>query len=145
MNSVNDFTTRFDDSRRWLGSGSTVTDIVDMSTAHIVNTLAMFKKRPDRVLAVLLDDLEPWRTRRSCAALVTSLYGMPMTVAYSQLIQDVTSMSPEDLTIFALGSPCGAAMYAELEKRGVNVDNVMEVLAYQPQGTSVLPNALATK
>ena len=52
---------------------------------------------------------------------------------------------PEDLTIFALGSPCGAAMYAELEKRGVNVDNVMEVLAYQPQGASVLPNALATK
>lgn len=140
MNGVADFTTRFDDSRRWRGSGSTVTDITDMDTAHIVNTLAMFKKRPDRVLAILLDDLEPWRNRRSCSALATSLYGMPMPVMYSQLIRDVTSMSPEDLTIFALESPCGAAMYAELEKRGVNVDNVMEVLAYQPQGASVLPS-----
>lgn len=111
--------TRFDNDCMWITPGNEI-PIKNMETEHLINTLKMFATKPSRVLSILLCDIE---------------HNPPIINAWSPVgndneiikksIYNATSMSPDELTAYALNSPLGKAMIAELEIRGVNINNII--------------------
>lgn len=107
--------TRFDETVVWRGAGNKQYLILDMDTAHLVNTLRMFKEKPVIVISMVLDDFERstvFRYKGNNSDKVQSIHNL-------------TSMSEMELRDFALNSTVAQAMVQELSKRGVNVENIM--------------------
>lgn len=115
--------TRFDFTDKWATATGEVLALEDMTTPHLMNLYAMFIRRPDRTMAMLVADIESgdydsrvWTPNAENAdALVES-------------ISNVTKMTYDELMDYARNSPLGRAIKDELINRGVNVDNAMCVL-----------------
>lgn len=108
--------TRFDNTTHWC-TRNAITPITEMETDHLINTVRMFIDKPERTMSMLVQDIDEGPdifdyTRSAQEAKRESLY-------------NATSMTRQNLVEFALGSPLGRAMVAELRARGVNVKNVI--------------------
>ena len=109
--------TRFDNDKTWIDSSGYTVDIAAMDTAHLINILRMFIAKPHRTMAMLVTDIErcvPWTPD-----------GWPDPKVES--LRNATSLTADDLRLYALDSNLGTAIVAELQSRGVNTDNVLEV------------------
>ncbi len=118
--------TRFENAETWTDAQGREWRISDMSTLHLTNLFTMLLMRPERILSMLLHDVENltyddhvWdaASRRDRRAL-------------KQSVKNVTSMTADELRDYALKSDLGAAVISELETRGVDVDNVRAVCCH---------------
>lgn len=114
--------TRFDE-KLWITGCGEVLQLKDMETEHILNCLKMFIQKPDRTIAMLIRDIEnhpdvcpfqPW--------------GSDLTDVVNKSINNITSMTRPELITYALNSTLGKAMIDELNNRGVNVKNYIDVV-----------------
>lgn len=117
--------TRFDNNTLWYRTDGNPIAIEKMSTGHLINTLAMFYARPGTVLQLLIEDIESgahdsnvWVRERLAEDLFTSLH-------------NVTSMSPQELTEYAMNSKLGYAMRSKLEQKGVCVKKAIEAVNFR--------------
>ena len=116
--------TRFDDTRVWRAHNDELR-ICEMETDHLINTLNMFIRRPERTLAMLVRDIEHFKPHTT-SAWTRDNDGDSII---KESLRNVTSMTYTELMTYALNSPLGKAMIGELEDRGVNMDNLItEVL-----------------
>lgn len=110
--------TRFDDRRYWsINGGTVVYTIKEMETTHLLNTVKMLVQKPAKVLSMLVSDIEDaaacqvWTTKNDQKA----------------SLKNATSLTAEELTEYVKGTPLFNAMIAELNARGVNTDNVIDL------------------
>lgn len=116
--------TRFDDTRVWRAHNDELR-ICEMETDHLINTLNMFVRRPERTLAMLVRDIEHFKPHTT-SAWTRDNDGDSII---KESLRNVTSMTYMELMTYALNSPLGKAMIGELEDRGVNMENLItEVL-----------------
>ena len=117
--------TRFD-GKVWVAAFGVPMEVKDMETAHLLNTVKMLVQKPASVQAMLVDDIE------SAAFASTGVWTAGPEDTRKQSIHNVTSLSGEDLTAYVIKSPLFKAMVEELETRGVNTDNILELYTKDP-------------
>lgn len=114
--------TRFD-GNLWIGAGGQVFRPVEMETDHLLNTMKMLKNRPAVVVTMVVRDIE---SAPDCCPFD------PFGNCHGELVKkslfNITSMKPDQVSAYALNSPLGTAMKAELISRGVNVENYLSMI-----------------
>lgn len=113
--------TRFD-GKIWVMAYGVAIEVKEMETAHLLNTVKMLVQKPARVQAMLVDDIE----RATFAdPTVWTTTGEGDTRKLS--LRNVTSLSADELTTYVTGTPLFKAMLEELETRGINTENIMQL------------------
>lgn len=115
--------TRFDNKKTWMDANGKENCIENMTTMHLLNVLAMFITKPSIVLTMLLQDIE---SGMFVSSLVWSATRAEENMARS--IANVTGLSADRLTDYALCSDLGKAISNELLRRGVQLNNALTVL-----------------
>lgn len=113
--------TRFD-GKIWVMAYGVAIEVKEMETAHLLNTVKMLVQKPARVQAMLVDDIE--RATFADPAVWTPT-GEGDTRKLS--LRNVTSLSADELTTYVTGTPLFKAMLEELETRGINTENIMQL------------------
>lgn len=103
--------TRFD-GKIWVMAYGVAIEVKEMETAHLLNTVKMLVQKPARVQAMLVDDM--WTPTGEGDTRKLSL-------------RNVTSLSADELTTYVTGTPLFKAMLEELETRGINTENIMQL------------------
>lgn len=114
--------TRFDGTL-WIGAGGQAFRPAEMGTDHLLNTVKMLKNRPGVVVSMVVRDIEA--TPDCCPF---DPFGGGHSELVKQSLFNITSLSPEQVSDYALNSPLGMAMKAELLSRGVNVENYLSMI-----------------
>lgn len=113
--------TRFD-GKIWVMAYGVAIEVKEMETAHLLNTVKMLVQKPARVQAMFVDDIE----RATFAdPTVWTPTGEGDTRKLS--LRNVTSLSADELTTYVTGTPLFKAMLEELETRGINTENIMQL------------------
>ena len=111
--------TRFD-GQLWIGAFGVTLEVKEMETGHLLNTVKMLLQKPARVQAMLVADIEnatfaepqAWTAnRKNTTVLCKASRGMAM----------------EELVEYIKGTTLFNTMLAELEARGVNTENIMQL------------------
>lgn len=113
--------TRFD-GQRWIGAFGIVFEVKDMETEHLLNTVKMLLQKPNRVQAMLVTDIESatfaepqvWTANRKEDIRKVSIH-------------NITSLSSAELVEYVKGTPLFKAMLEELQTRGVNTENIVQL------------------
>lgn len=108
--------TRFD-GRLWIGALGVTFKVKEMETRHLLNTVKMLLQKPARVQTMLVADIESatfaepqaWTSNRREDIRKVSVH-------------NITSLSAEELVEYVKGT-----MLAELDARGVNTENIMQL------------------
>lgn len=114
--------TRFDGTY-WIGAGGSVFTPSEMNTDHLLNSLKMLKSKPAVVISMVVRDVE---AAPDCHPF-DPLGGGHAAVVRKSLF-NLTSMTPEQVSNYALNSTLGVAMRIELINRGINVDNYLAMV-----------------
>lgn len=114
--------TRFDGTV-WIGAGGTAFLPAEMNTDHLLNTLKMLKNRPAVVVTMVVRDIE---STTDCCPF--DPFGNCHGDVVKQSLFNITPMTPEQVSAYALNSTLGTAMKAELISRGVNVENYLSMI-----------------
>lgn len=110
------------DGKIWVMAYGVAIEVKEMETAHLLNTVKMLVQKPARVQAMLVDDIE----RATFAdPTVWTPTGEGDTRKLS--LRNVTSLSADELTTYVTGTPLFKAMLEELETRGINTENIMQL------------------
>lgn len=123
--------TRFDNSKSWKSADGRVTDIRDMETSHIMNTIRMFIRKPHTIMSMIVKDFDQYEDDQpfSNGPWFPELNDFNRKSAKQESMHAVTSMSHMQLIEYALHSLLVCAMRDELAARGVNVDNLFQMWA----------------
>lgn len=103
---------RFTNSEYWIMGNGDAIAIEDMETNHLINTLRMFREKPNRTMSMLINDAE-----QLGSFFINDKY----------VLNRITSMSEAELIDYAMDSNLANAMIEELEKRGVNINCISDV------------------
>lgn len=114
--------TRFD-GKLWIGAFGVVLEVKNMETAHLLNTVKMLVQKPARVQAMLVDDIED-ATFEEQEAWTPSGDGDSIR---KKSLHNVTSLSSEELVQYVTSTTLFKTMLDELEARGVNTENIMQL------------------
>lgn len=114
--------TRFDGTV-WIGADGAAYHPSEMGTDHLLNTVKMLKNRPAVVVAMVVRDIEA--TPDCCPF---DPFGSGHSGMVKQSLFNITSMTPEQVSSYALNSPLGTALKMELCSRGVNVENYLSMV-----------------
>ena len=93
--------TRFDGTL-WIGAGGQAFRPAEMGTDHLLNTVKMLKNRPGVVIAMVVRDIEA--TPDCCPF---DPFGGGHSELVKQSLFNITSLSPEQVSDYALNSPLG--------------------------------------
>lgn len=111
--------TRFDCADSWTTATGEEIQIKEMTTIHLMNLFSMFVRRPDRTMAMLVSDVDSgeyaeriWLPRKT-----------------EDVKQSIANVTKAELIDYALSSPLGEAVKAELVKRGVQLENSLAIIA----------------
>jgi hypothetical protein len=105
--------TRFDNPEYWVTAQGEVITIEDLETNHILNIIAMFERKPTLIQTLLIKDITSTRV------------WTPIKNDYKLSMNNITSMSIQELKDYWYSSELYQAMRNELLNRGVNVDQMM--------------------
>lgn len=110
--------TRFDDKKHWITATGELIRLCDMETSHLLNTVKMLLQKPTRTQAMLITDIEH--------SDIGNRVWMPSPQDPRMAsIQNVTSLTADELVDYVKSTPLFSAMLSELESRGVNTDNTI--------------------
>lgn len=115
--------TRFDGSV-WVGAGGMAFTPAEMETDHLLNTVKMLKNRPAVIISMVVRDVEASPDYTP----FTPFGADSHTELVKKSLFNLTSMTPEEVSAYALNSPLGTTMKNELIKRGVNVENFLNMV-----------------
>lgn len=114
--------TRFDYGDGWVTARGDRLTLEEMTTDHLLNLYGMLIHRPDRTMSILIADVE--------SGDFSDNIWVPHRESDTELsIRNITSMSADDLVEYALNSPLGIGVREELTKRGVQIENALNVIA----------------
>lgn len=112
--------TRFDCAGVWYAAYGKPMKVEEMSTAHLVNCIKFLSQRPGQVLSMLICDID--------SGAFSGTVWTPVNIDDRKLsMSNVTSMTADEITEYVMRTPLFISMRDELEARGVNVDNLLEM------------------
>lgn len=114
--------TRFDNDETWITENNDY-DIEDMETTHILNTIRLFILKPNSVIGMLIKDVEENEIEENSTVWQKTF--LRKRNVKKESINNITSMTDEEVKEYVMNSPLVNAMKIELEKRGVNVENII--------------------
>lgn len=112
--------TRFDSSDVWMTTAGEPIHITSMETPHILNTVKMLVQKPTRTLTMLVIDIER-------ASYSDAVWTANRADDLKKSLNNVTSLSEEELIRYVIETPLFKALVAELDERGVNVENILNL------------------
>lgn len=115
--------TRFDEEKYWI-TNDNMYKIEEMETAHLINILQMFIKQPEKVMKMIINDIE---CRNDSIYEEWTVKSVKNNIKKNS-INNVTSLSARELVSYSLESALGKAIQAELADRGVNVENIINLV-----------------
>ena len=115
--------TRFESTLWITGQGGTI-PFEAMSISHLLNTYVMLIQKPEHVVNMLIRDIE--LTAEHPCVLPWAKDHRQENVTES--IRNITSLTAEEATDYALNSPLGLALITELKARGVNLENYQDLI-----------------
>ncbi len=92
-----------------------------METGHLLNTVKMLVQKPARTQAMLVDDIEKGTFADGAWSPVKKEDNR------KQSLHNATSLSAADLITYVQGTVLFKAMLEELEARGINTQNILEL------------------
>lgn len=114
--------TRFDYTGIWIDGTGKALPMSSMETQHLLNTARMLIQKPNRVLSILIDDIEhetfdgrEWKFRD--------------TDDRRRSLKNVTSLSETELAEYVKSTPLFNSLIWELQERGVNTENLLNFYA----------------
>ena len=113
--------TRFD-GRLWIGALGVTFKVKEMVTRHLLNTVKMLLQKPARVQTMLVADIES-ATFAETQAWTSNRREDIRKVS----VHNITSLSAEELVEYVKGTTLFNTMLAELDARGVNTENIMQL------------------
>ena len=113
--------TRFD-GRLWIGALGVTFKVKEMETGHLLNTVKMLLQKPARVQTMLVADIESATFAESQAWTSNRREDIRKVSVHS-----ITSLSAEELVEYVKGTTLFNTMLAELDARGVNTENIMQL------------------
>lgn len=113
--------TRFD-GRLWIGALGVTFKVEEMETRHLLNTVKMLLQKPARVQTMLVADIES-ATFAESQAWTSNRREDIRKVS----VHNITSLSAEELVEYVKGTTLFNTMLAELDARGVNTENIMQL------------------
>ena len=105
--------TRFDQTEKWITGYGEVHNIKDMETTHILNIIRMFETKPTMLQTFLINDV------------TNNKVWTPNPGSSKISLNNITSMSVEELKNYFHNCPLFIAMKAELNERGVNLEQML--------------------
>lgn len=108
--------TRFD-GRLWIGALGVTFKVKEMETRHLLNTVKMLLQKPARVADIesaTFAEPQAWTSNRREDIRKVSVH-------------NITSLSAEELVEYVKGTTLFNTMLAELDARGVNTENIMQL------------------
>ncbi|AZK44799.1 hypothetical protein [Paenibacillus lentus] len=120
--------TRFDETKRWVTSTGDVIEIVNMETTHLMNTIRMFAQKPYISMGIIVKDIERNAVCYNANNAWTP-FSREVVDVKKKSINNITSMNEEEIIKYSLNSPLGKAMLDELQSRGVNIQNFIEMVS----------------
>lgn len=99
--------TRFD-GQLWIGAFGVALEVKEMETGHLLNTVKMLLQKPARVQAMLVADIE------------NATFAEPQAWTANRK-EDIRKVSVHNITSLS------AEELVELEARGVNTENIMQL------------------
>lgn len=115
---------RFDNSKNWIAADGRIIPISELETAHLMNILRMFVRKPDVVRSMLVADIDKYCDYHDSRGPWTPDCSDTYDVKKESMYR-ATTLSPEELTEYAVNSALGNALSSELCERGVNVGNLL--------------------
>ena len=100
--------TRFD-GRLWIGALGVTFKVKEMETRHLLNTVKMLLQKP-----ATFAEPQAWTSNRREDIRKVSVH-------------NITSLSAEELVEYVKGTTLFNTMLAELDARGVNTENIMQL------------------
>ncbi len=101
--------TRFDETKQWITTFGESFDIKEMETNHIFNIINMFERKPTMIQTFLIKDISNnWTLNKQGS------------------LNNITSLTIEELKAYFYSCPLFITMKTELEKRGANVEQMMK-------------------
>ena len=113
--------TRFD-GKLWVGAFGVAFELSEMETAHLLNTVKMLVQKPAKVQAMLITDIENANLADNAVWSATK-----QEDTCKQSISNVTSLNSEELVEYVTETVLFKSMLEELETRGVNTENIMQL------------------
>lgn len=116
--------TRFDYSGVWITGVGEAVPVGNMETPHLLNTVRMLvqkpARKPARTLSILVADIEH--------ATFSDTVWTPFNADdRKQSLKNVTSLSDAELVEYVQSTPLFKSMIEELQERGVNTTNVLNL------------------
>ena len=118
--------TRFCNYGLWITATGEVRNVSDMDTDHIFNTVRMLLQKPSRVINMLIKDMEDYANVSSFQIFPVA-WEPDIDSVLKKSIHNVTSMTVKQLVNYVKKTPLFQSMCDELERRGVNVTNIISV------------------
>lgn len=113
--------TRFD-GRLWIGALGVTFKVKEMETRRLLNTVKMLLQKPALVQTMLVADIE------------SATFAEPRAWTPNRCedirkvsVHNITSLSTEELVEYVKGTTLFNTMLAELDARGVNTENIMQL------------------
>lgn len=113
--------TRFD-GRLWIGALGVTFKVKEMETRHLLNTVKMLLQKPALVQTMLVADIESATFAESRAWTPNRREDIRKVS-----VHNITSLSAEELVEYVKGTTLFNTMLAELDARGVNTENIMQL------------------
>lgn len=114
-------TTRFDRTI-WENSKGEVNDVQEMETGHLLNILKMLMVKPYKITSMVVFDIEKFYRP-------TSYVKRNWVIHEEQVdMSEISQMNAFTLREFALNSTFGQAAQRELNKRGINLREYLNMV-----------------
>lgn len=118
--------TKFDESKTWVNGLGKIETIVNMETSHLMNIIKMFAQKPHIIMKIIIDDIEKYEEPNLNQAWTPNEFNN--TDFIKESINNVTSMNENQIISYALNSNLATSIFNELQSRGVNVDNFVDMI-----------------
>lgn len=115
--------TRFDIPDVWITAAGEALPVRGMETRHLINTVKMLIQKPSKVLSILITDIES-------SEYADSVWTVNDNNNRKQSLSNATSLSADELTEYVQSTPLFRSMIAELNSRGVNTENIIQLFSY---------------
>jgi len=116
--------TRFDNPGVWYIAGGKMVKVEDMTTSHLMNTVKMLTTKLSSSLSMLISDIE----ESVSADTVWTPFGANSDDK-RQSLKNVTSLPSDELRAYIVSTPLYQSMLVELERRGVNMENLFTLIS----------------
>lgn len=119
--------TRFDDTA-WIANNSQRQNVESMETDALLEVAKALYSNPACIVKLMVRDVEQQASPHIVEEDFPKPWNRNWELALRESIQEITSLSADELVNYAFNSKLGRSIQAELSQRGVNLSNFLSMV-----------------